>query len=534
MRLRPPADAVRARVKPPKPRAGGSGRSESQAELRSLYHTAPVGLCFLDAELRYVAINDRLAAINGLPAARHVGRTLREIVPQLADELEPVFRRVLDTGEPLLDWELRGTTPADPGVEHTWLASYHPVRNASGRVRGVSVVVQDVTERRHTAEALREANESLRQREEFLHTIGDRLPKAMFFRVVHHPDGSFRFTYASEGLRELVGLTPDELFARSTALTDRILEEDRAHFFEAMARSLRALSPLDEVCRMYGPDGGIRWCHFRSSVHPLPDGTIACEGIQLDITESKRAQLDAQASRLELARGSRVTMLGEIAASLAHELSQPLTAILNNAQAAQRLIATDGLRSEEMAEILADIVEADERAGEVIRRLRGWLNRDRPVHQAVPVNQVIHEVEQLVRSELILRQVPLVTDLGSDLPDVPGDRVQLQQVVLNLLLNAVEAMHDRPPGERQLLVRTSAAGDGIEVAVVDRGSGIRPEHLERLFDPFFSTKATGLGIGLRICSSIVQSHGGRIWATNNPDVGATLHFTLPSVGAGPA
>jgi signal transduction histidine kinase len=130
--------------------------------------------------------------------------------------------------------------------------------------------------------------------------------------------------------------------------------------------------------------------------------------------------------------------------------------------------------------------------------------------------------------------VPLVTDLGSDLPDVPGDRVQLQQVVLNLLLNAVEAMHDRPPGERQLVVRTSTAGDGIEVAVVDRGSGIRPEHLERLFDPFFSTKATGLGMGLRICSAIIHAHGGRIWATNNPDVGATLRFTLPLVGAGAA
>ncbi len=513
--------------------------TEPQAELRSLYATAPVGLCFFDTNLRYVDINERLAAINGLPVARHIGRTLREVVPQLADALEPVFRQVLSTQEPTLDRELRGTTTADPGVEHTWLASYYPVSDERGKVRGVSVVVQDITDRKRTDEALRKAYESLQQREAFLRTIGDRLPKAMFFRVVHEPDGSFRFTYASEGLKEVAGIAPEHLFAHPTALTDQIVAEDQPHFWEAIARSLRSLSPLDEVCRMRGPDGLVRWCHFRSGVRPLSDGAIACEGILLDITTHKQVeedlretQLEVQASRLELAHVSRATMLGEIAASLAHELSQPLAAILNNAQAAQRLIATDRMPPEELAEILADIVESDKRAGEVLHRLRGWLNRDRPSRQRLGVNQVIRDVEHLMRSELIVRQVLLTTELGSGMPDVVADRVQLQQVLLNLAQNAIQAMYDRPAAERQLVIRTSQDEGGVQVAVSDRGTGIRPEHMDRLFDPFFSTKAAGLGMGLRICSSILQSHGGRIWAANNADVGATFHFILPGSGEG--
>jgi two-component system sensor kinase FixL len=250
-----------------------------------------------------------------------------------------------------------------------------------------------------------------------------------------------------------------------------------------------------------------------------------------DLTESKRAQTEAHHSRLELAHVSRVTMLAEITASLAHELNQPLTAIVANAQAAQHMAASSRpVDPQILRETLDDIVEAGQRAGDVIGRLRTWLNREQFLPQQLDVNQVIMNVEHLIRSELILRHVRMSFELESGLPDVSADRVQVQQVILNLAMNGIDAMQDRPGPDRHLAISTSAIGDEVQIAVRDRGTGIRAEHMDKLFDAFFSTKPNGLGIGLRICASIVGAHGGRIWAANNDDGGgATFCFTLPAV-----
>jgi two-component system, LuxR family, sensor kinase FixL len=382
--------------------------------------------------------------------------------------------------------------------------------------------------------ALREAHESLRQREEFLSTIGDKLPRALFYQAVHAPDGSFRFTYVSKGIEELAGVSPAHVLEHPEALTDPILEEDRPPFWAAIERSLRTLTPFEHVCRTRLPDGQVHWVHFRSSVRQQPDGSIVCEGIEMDISDVKAAeealresQTRHQHDRLEIARASRLTMLGEIAASLAHELNQPLAAIVSNAQAAQRFIATGRLNPIDLDEMLRDIAEQGTRAGEVIRRLRTWIDRDQPSRQPVSVNEVIRDVEHLIHSELIMRQVRLGTDFAEGLPAVVGDRVQLQQVIVNLVLNAVEAMHNGSPADRHVAIRTSRSDGDVLVEVADRGTGIRSDHLDRLFDAFFSTKPEGLGMGLRICSSIVRAHGGRIWAANNDEQGATFVFTLP-------
>jgi two-component system sensor kinase FixL len=223
-------------------------------------------------------------------------------------------------------------------------------------------------------------------------------------------------------------------------------------------------------------------------------------------------------------------MLGEITASLAHELNQPLTAILSNARAAGFLLDKHPLDGE-LAEILQEIAEASLRAGDVIRRVRTWVARDQLLPQQLDLNDVITDVERLLHSELIIRQVRLSLSLQPDLPPVSADRIQLQQVILNLSLNGIEAMHDRPVIERHLSIATSLVEGGVQVAVRDVGTGIGQENLDRLFDPFFSTKPSGLGIGLSICSSIVSAHGGRIWAENNAGHGATLFFTLPATGA---
>ncbi len=497
------------------------------AQLSTLYAAVPVGLCFLDTELRFLDVNARFAGISGLPPAAHLGRAVGEVVPQFAGVLDPMCRRVLDAGEAVLDVQIAGTAAADPTVERTWLASGHLVSDERAGRLGVTLVLQDITDRRRMEHEVQRVSERLSEREAFLRTIGDRLPRALFFRTVHYPDGSYHFTEVSQGLQELAGLTAEHLFAHPSALTDLIVEEDRPSFWNAIRRSLEQLSSLDEVVRMRWPDGSLHWCHFRSNAHALPDGTVALEGVKFDITAYKRAELDALHNRRELARVSRITTLGEIAASLAHELNQPLAAILNNAQAGRRFMATGQLDLADTNEMLCEIVEDCERAGQVIRRLRAWLDRDHPARQACAVSQVIDDVAHLIRSELILRHVRLTTDLADLLPEVLADRVQLQQVLFNLVLNGIDAMSDRPPGERQIVIRVSCSVDDVQVAVRDSGTGISPQHMGRIFDAFFSTKPTGLGMGLRICSSIVGAHGGRIWAANNDDIGATLFFTLP-------
>jgi two-component system sensor kinase FixL len=220
-------------------------------------------------------------------------------------------------------------------------------------------------------------------------------------------------------------------------------------------------------------------------------------------------------------------MLGEIAVSLAHELNQPLAAILNNAQAAERLIATDRATLLDTREILGDIASDSQRAGQVIWRLRELLAQSVPERAPLSLNQLVHDVEPLLRSELLTRQTTWSVDLAEDLPDARGDRIQILQVLLNLVLNGMDAMNDLPPEERRLSIQTRQEDGTVRVSVRDAGVGIAPEHSGKLFEPFFTTKPSGLGMGLRICASIVTAHGGRIWADSSCGRGAVFHFTLP-------
>jgi len=233
----------------------------------------------------------------------------------------------------------------------------------------------------------------------------------------------------------------------------------------------------------------------------------------------------------ELAHLSRVAMLGELSGSLAHELNQPLAAILSNAQAAQRFLARNPGDLGEVRAILQDIVDDDKRAGEVIRRLRALLRKEEVEHHALDVNDVVLEVLRLMRGDLVNRNVSVSTQLAAALPAVTGDRVQLQQVLINLVINGCDALEGEGARERQISVRTRVAGDQVEVSVADSGKGIAADSLERVFQPFVTTKVHGMGLGLAVCRTIVTAHAGRIWAARNPGAGATFHFTLPAAKA---
>ena len=231
--------------------------------------------------------------------------------------------------------------------------------------------------------------------------------------------------------------------------------------------------------------------------------------------------------RGELAHLSRVAMLGELSGSLAHELNQPLTAILSNAQAAQRYLAKDTPNLAEVREILADIVSEDERAGEVIRRLRLLLTKGEVQQQALDANEVVLEVLKLVRSDLATHGVTVETALAPNLPRTRGDRVQLQQVLLNLVMNACDAMAGNEPRDRRLTVRSLSVGDaGLRIEVSDVGRGLPDGEPERVFERYYTTKPHGLGLGLSVCRTIITAHGGTLNAVNNPDRGATFSCVL--------
>jgi C4-dicarboxylate-specific signal transduction histidine kinase len=250
----------------------------------------------------------------------------------------------------------------------------------------------------------------------------------------------------------------------------------------------------------------------------------------IDISERKRAELEAARQRAEMAHLSRLTTIGELSGSLAHELNLPLGAILSNAQAAQRMLANGQTDLAELREILNEIVSEDKHAGEVIRRLRLWLQKGEVQQHPVHINKVVRDVLKLIRIDLIDQNVIANIQLARNLPAVTGDPVQLQQVLVNLVVNACDAMADCDVAERRLLICTKAkdARTTVIVSVTDLGAGVPEEKIEQIFEPFFTTKEKGMGLGLSVCRSIINAHQGKLWVTNNEERGATFHFSLPA------
>jgi two-component system sensor kinase FixL len=277
-------------------------------------------------------------------------------------------------------------------------------------------------------------------------------------------------------------------------------------------------------------DGEYRSVLDRGVPRFAPDGAfLGYIGTATDITEVKRAESELQLQRREIAHVTRISTMGELAASLAHELNQPLTAILSNAQAAQRFLAAKPVDLQEVHEILKDIVQDNNRAGEVIRRMRTLAKKEELEFVSLEVTTVIRDVVALIHSDAILHNIGVFLDLNPALPFVRGNKVQLQQVLLNLLLNAFDAMKDCPAQDREIKVLAQVENRRmVRIAVCDHGTGLSAGKMDEIFQPFYTTKRDGLGMGLSISRSIIEAHGGHLWAENNADhPGATFSFTVP-------
>ena len=323
-----------------------------------------------------------------------------------------------------------------------------------------------------------------------------------------------RFFHVSD--TDIVGKTGLDLLPREQA--DRF----RADHF-------RAIETRREVGNEHVVEQDGKRRIYESHQYPMlrPDGTpYAVCGVYLDVTESRHRDAALHKFRRQVWHADRVASTSAITGSLAHELCQPLSAILNNAQAGLRFLEHEPVDLDEMHEIFEDIVRDDKRAGAVIGGLRAMLQKQETPLALIDLSQSIEEVIELLHSEFIRHGVELEPLLEANLT-VRANKTQLQQVALNLMVNAMEAMMERPPGERLLRIRAVRADDHVRVSIRDSGVGITPDMLERVFEGFYTTKPQGLGIGLEVCRSILETHRGAIWAERNPDRGVTFHFTVP-------
>lgn len=336
------------------------------------------------------------------------------------------------------------------------------------------------------------------------------------------------FIWANGPMRSLFGFAAADPISFESIL-NRIHPEDRARMLLEVEHAEVAGVPFQGEFRIVPREGTERWVLAKGRmVVDLNNRDERRMGVVLDMTERKRAESELRRNRDELAHMMRITTMGELAASLAHELNQPLTAILSNAQAAQRFLSNKTVNVEEVREILHDIVEDNNRASEVIRRMRALVKKENLEFSSIDLRSIMREIVLLVHSDAVLRNMRISVDVSPDLPHARGDKVQLQQVLLNLLLNAFDAMKDCEAEEREVLVRVAMdGGHMIRTSIRDCGTGMTVDKLENIFQPFYTTKRDGLGMGLSISRSIIEAHGGRLWAENNEDRGATFYFTVP-------
>jgi signal transduction histidine kinase/ABC-type uncharacterized transport system substrate-binding protein len=369
--------------------------------------------------------------------------------------------------------------------------------------------------RRHQAE------DSLRESE-------DR----MTFAAVSASIGLWQFDratgelWATEHCRAILGIARDTPVTLETFLAV-VHPDDRHVAVDTLRKSKGEHSAATDI-RIGHPNGEPRWVRIRARAHDGQGTPDQLSGMFLDVTDQKAAESEATLQRQEVAHLTRVTVLGELSGAIAHEVNQPLTAILSNAQATLHLLAPETPNFEEIRGALEDIVQEDNRAGEIIQRLRSLLKKGESKFESVDLNQLVEATTTLLRHELIARRVTVESEPAVSLPPVLGDSVQLQQVLLNLIMNAMDAMAATPDALRQIKIRTRVTPAGtVEVCLKDHGPGIAPADSKRIFVPFYTTKDHGLGLGLSICSTIIEKHGGKIDLRNDEAGGALAEFSLP-------
>jgi PAS domain S-box-containing protein len=491
---------------------------ESEARTRLIIDTALDAVMTMDEQGFITEWNAQAERIFGWRYDEAVGRRISELLIPLRYRAahENGLRKFLDTGAgPLLNRRVEITALRRDGGEFPVELSIAPYR--AGKTRYFSGFVHDITQRKHAEEALRASEVRWR-------TMFEKSPVGIVLR-----DAEQRYMAANPAFQQIVGYSEQELIHLSPL--DITHEDDRPASARMLAEFQAGVrQSAEKEKRFRHKDGTIVWTML--STFCIPEaGPIPAfyPTIVVDITERKQAEEALRESELELAHASRVTTMGELTASIAHELRQPLSAAVTNGTTCQHWLSEDTLDLARARKAAQRMIAAARRASEVMDRIRGLLNKTPPEKNSVVVNDLLRETVAVMENELRARQIVVATELAEPSPRIMGDRVQLQQVVLNLFMNGAEAMSRVDDRTRLLRIRSQhEAPDSVLVAVEDSGTGLDPAIAERIFDPFFTTKAGGMGMGLSVCRSIIDGHGGRLWASPVRSGGAVVQFTLPT------
>jgi PAS domain S-box-containing protein len=413
------------------------------------------------------------------------------------------------------DFEHRLLMP-DGSVKHVHVVA-HALYDVSGRAKFFGAVM-DVTGAKQVEEALRQSESYLAEAQRLTHT-GSWVWRVPGRDAVH----------LSEEWYRVYGFDPEDGIPTLDQRLQRIHPEDRGKWQEAIDRAVCEKSEYDLEFRILLPGAKVKYIHTVG--HPVLDGSgnlVQFVGSSTDITERKRAEESLRQAQADLARVNRVTTMGELTVSVAHEVNQPIAAAVTNAKTCLRWLTRDEPDVEEARAAAMRIVNDGTRAAEIIERIRLLFKKGTAKREPVDVNEVIREMGVLLRGETMRYSILVTTDLEADIPRVMADRVQLQQVLMNLMLNGIDAMKDAD-GARELAIKSQRAENHqVLVSVNDTGMGLPPEQSDKVFEAFFTTKPHGTGMGLSISRSIVESHGGRLWAANNFPRGASFCFALPT------
>jgi PAS domain S-box-containing protein len=496
---------------------GASELGESESRFQNVANAAPV--------LIWMAGVDKLCTFFNKPWLEFTGRSIEQelgngwaegVHPDDLEKCLEVYIEAFDARQPfVMKYRLRRSDG-----EYRWISDQGVARHdAQGGFAGYIGSCVDVTELMKKEEALHEFEERVVLAAEAAH-LG-----------IWEMEPASKELWMSDSARTLFQFDSETPLDHA-ALQDRVHPEDRARRDSAVKHALETGSGYEIEYRVSLPDSTQRWIGGRArSVAGNNRKGARLIGVSIDITPRKLAEAEALRQRDELSHLSRVALMGEMSASIAHELNQPLAGILSNAAAGQRFIDRGNVDQAEIHELLGDIISDGRRAGDVVRGIRGMVKKEQVERRSVNLNEVVTDAVRMVSADALLRSCQVETSLDASLRAVEADAVQLQQVLLNLVINAFDAMRDTPISRRKVVIATQSNGEGtVCVSVRDYGVGISTEMQDRLFDPFFTTKNEGLGMGLAIARSILESHGGTIAGKNADGGGARFEFVLPVNG----
>ncbi|OGV67913.1 MAG: hypothetical protein A2283_12225 [Lentisphaerae bacterium RIFOXYA12_FULL_48_11] len=488
----------------------------SEQKYRDIVETISDWIWEVDRNGIYTYISPKIKDLLGYEAREVLGKTPFDLMPDTeAKRVRRLFKAIVSQRSPIK--KLENINQRKDGRLVVLETSGIPLFDPNEQLQGYRGVDRDITERKRIEEELKKSKEHFR-------LIAETIEEVFWMADVK----TQKTFYVSPAYEKIWGRSCKSLYKHPQSFIQSIHADDRkrACIDIAIKRSGR---PFNTDYRIIRPDGTVRWIWDRGYPVRNKAGMVTLYvGVAQDVTERKNIEKELRQHQTELAHVDRISRMNELATSLAHELNQPLAGILSNAQAAQKLLYKKAPNLKELQDIIVDIIADDERASSIITKARAFAKRGPFTRTSIDVNDTIREALAVVSSDTTAKGMSIVTKYSKGLPNIVADQIQLQQIILNLVLNAAQAMPPQSKKKRKLIISTSSGRSrNVIISVEDNGPGINPKHLEIIFEPFFTTKKHGMGMGLTITKSIVTAHGGKIWAENRPKKGLRISFTLP-------